>query len=415
MSKTRVLLEKEQKLEVLLACRPIYTRGQDVAALQLLVQGENGKEASLADLEHSGPIILGTYTSLFQKGRIKSVPSFLRVTEEMLMSPSLPSLPRRQYILEIPGELVLTSDLVERLRDLARRGYRLALADYDPDDDELDVLLDIIHIVKVNTRALDQAGVERAAERLRRHGVERLADHLDDREVFRRCLDLGFDYYQGDFLSTPEPVKGKKIAASNLLLLQLLSELHNPDASPARLEQIAMKDAQLTWRILKSVNSAAMGLRREVNTLSHAIALLGMDELRRWANLFLVEGAPDKPEALAREMLIRGRMCETLSELCDRPDPVDHFIVGLLSQLDTLLDIGMEELMDQVPLNQSIKLALLTRAGGLGEILTEVEAYQAGRFDELHLLKERAYYEVAYRHSVAWARQVQQVMRLPRR
>ena len=50
------------------------------------------------------------------------------------------------------------------------------------------------------------------------------------------------------------------------------------------------------------------------------------------------------------------------------------------------------------------------RAGGLGEILTEVEAYQAGRFDALRLLGDRRYYEVAYRHSVAWARQVQQAM-----
>ena len=60
MSKTRDLLETEEKLEVLLACRPVYTRGHDVAALQLLVQGEDGQGASLADLEHSGPVILGT-------------------------------------------------------------------------------------------------------------------------------------------------------------------------------------------------------------------------------------------------------------------------------------------------------------------------------------------------------------------
>jgi len=126
-----------------------------------------------------------------------------------------------------------------------------------------------------------------------------------------------------------------------------------------------------------------------------------------------VEGVPDKPEALARDMLVRGRMCETLSELCDRSSPVDHFIVGLLSQLDTLLDMSMHDLMEQVPLSQPVKAALLTREGGLGEILTEVEAYQAGRFDDLHLLKERAYYEVAYRHSVAWARQVQQSMSFP--
>ena len=122
-----------------------------------------------------------------------------------------------------------------------------------------------------------------------------------------------------------------------------------------------------------------------------------------------------KPEALTRGMLIRGRMCEVLAELSDQEGgqqstSVNHFIVGLLSQLDALMDIAMPELMEQVPLSQDVKSALLERRGPLGAVLTEVEAYEAGRFDALSLLSERAYYEVAYRHSTAWARQVQQAM-----
>ena len=74
------------------------------------------------------------------------------------------------------------------------------------------------------------------------------------------------------------------------------------------------------------------------------------------------------------------------------------------------MDIAMPELMEQVPLSQDVKSALLERRGPLGAVLTEVEAYEAGRFDALSLLSERAYYEVAYRHSTAWARQVQQAM-----
>mgnify|MGYP002018052405 FL=1 len=310
---------------------------------------------------------------------------------------------------------MLTSELVDRLKALARRGYRLAMDGYDPGDDELDVLLDIVHIVKIDVRDSDADSLRRTSEKLRGHGVELLADQIADRTRFQQCMELGFDYYQGDFLSTPSPVKGKKIAGNKLLLLQLLTELHSPDASPARLEEIAIKDAGLTYRLLKTVNSAAMGLRREVNSLSDAIALLGLEEIKRWANLFLIDGEMHKPEALTRGMLIRGRMCEVLAELSDQEGgqqstSVNHFIVGLLSQLDALMDIAMPELMEQVPLSQDVKSALLERRGPLGAVLTEVEAYEAGRFDALSLLSERAYYEVAYRHSTAWARQVQQAM-----
>jgi EAL and modified HD-GYP domain-containing signal transduction protein len=414
--RARDAIEAEDKLDVILACRPVYTRNQDVAAFQLLLHGEKPAEgASLSDIEATNTVILGSYTQVFQGGKTRSVPSFLKVTDEVLMAPELPDLPKKQYILEIPQHLMLTSDLVDRLKALARRGYRLAMDGYDPADDELDVLLDIVHIVKIDIRGVDADSLRRTSEKLRAHGVELLADQIADRAQFQRCLELGFDYYQGDFLSTPSPVKGKKIAGNKLLLLQLLTELHSPDASPARLEEIAIKDAGLTYRLLKTVNSAAMGLRREVNSLSDAIALLGLEEIKRWANLFLIDGEMDKPEALTRGMLIRGRMCEVLAELHgqeggERSASVNHFIVGLLSQLDALMDIAMPELMEQVPLSQEVKSALLERRGPLGAVLTEVEAYEAGRFDALSLLGERAYYEVAYRHSTAWARQVQQAM-----
>ncbi len=416
MTRARDAIEAEDKLDVILACRPVYTRNQDVAAFQLLLHGEKPAEgASLSDIEATNTVILGTYTHVFQGGKTRSVPSFLKVTDEVLLAPELPDLPKKQYILEIPQHIMLTSELVDRLKALARRGYRLAMDGYDPGDDELDVLLDIVHIVKIDIRDSDAATLRGTADKLRLHGVELLADQIADRAQFQRCLELGFDYYQGDFLSAPSPVKGKKIAGNKLLLLQLLTELHSPDASPARLEEIAIKDAGLTYRLLKTVNSAAMGLRREVNSLSDAIALLGLEEIKRWANLFLIDGEMHKPEALTRSMLIRGRMCEVLAELSDQQDgergtSVNHFIVGLLSQLDALMDIAMPELMEQVPLSQDVKSALLERRGYLGAVLNEVEAYEAGRFESLSLLSERAYYEVAYRHSTAWARQVQQAM-----
>lgn len=410
MTQVQAAIE-EDMLDVVLACRPVYSRNHDVSAFELLLQGDNPDQgATLSDIQATSPVILGTYTRLFQRGRVRNVPSFLKITDEVLLAPQLPELPKQQYILEVPDGMLLTSERVERLRDLAHRGYQLALAGYDPDDVELDALLEVVHIVKLDVRRLDRNDLRRAAEKLRRFGVDLLADNLDTGAQFRDCMELGFTFYQGDFLSEPSPVRGKKITGNKLLLLQLLSELHNPDASPMRLEEIALKDADLTFRILKVVNSVAVGLRREVSTLSHAIGLLGMEEVKRWANLFLVSNERDKPEALTRNMLVRGRMCEVLAEIAGRDSAVDHFIVGLLSQLDALMDIAMPELMEQVPLSREVKEALLHRSGSLGEVLGEAELYEKGRFPELNLLADKRYYEVAYRHSTAWARQVQEAM-----
>lgn len=404
-------VEEDDKLDVVLACRPVFTKNQDVAAFELLLHGGDAVQgASLSDIATTSSVILGTYTQIFQSGKMRSVPTFLRVSDEVLLAPDLPDLPHKQYILEVAAQEEMSAPLVERLHSLARRGYRLALAGYDPDNSALDALLDAVQIVKLDVLALGPERLAKAVARLKPHGLDLLADNLHRREDFGHCMALGFTYYQGDFLSQPYPVKGKKIAGDKLVLLQLLAELHNPHATPASLEEIAIKDASLTYRILKIVNSAALGFGKEVNSLSHAISLLGMEEIKRWANLFLVDGDTDKPAELTRSMLVRGRMCEILAELAGMSRPVNHFIVGLLSRLDALLDISMEDLMRQVPLSQEVKAALVNREGDLGLILSEVDHYESGRFEELRWLLDKSYYEVAYRHSSAWARQIQQAM-----
>ncbi|WP_418295700.1 EAL and HDOD domain-containing protein [Microbulbifer sp. SA54] len=401
----------DDTLDVLLACRPVYTRNQDVAAFELLLQGERGnKSATLKELETSSPIILGNYNQVYQQGKTKRVPGFLKITDDVIFATVLPDLPQKHYILEVGDDVLLTSERVERLRDMAKRGYRIALSSYDPEDTELDAMLDVAHIVKLDTRTMNDDQLRAAVNKLRAHGVETLADNLDTKARFTACLELGFTYYQGDFLSAPEPVKGKKISGNKVLLLELLSELQNPAASPLKLEEIALRDAKLTYRILKLVNSAAVSLHREVNSISHAIGLLGMKEIQRWASLFLIEGERGKPEELTRKMLVRGRMCEVLAEVCGNRNASDSFIVGLLSLLDAIMDISMAELMQQVPLNQDVKNALLTRAGDLGQILNEVELYENGAFSQLKLVGSLPIYETAYRHSVAWARQAQQAL-----
>jgi EAL and modified HD-GYP domain-containing signal transduction protein len=399
----------EERLGILLAFQPIYTRNKTVAAYEALLNQENGDcGAALPELTSS--IVLGTYADTFQNGRIETVPTLLRVSPATLLSPDITSLPQSQYILEVAVPGNPSPELVAQLRALAASGYRLALAGYVPERSDLEPLLDVFQVVRLNLPQLGLSGIAEAARRLYFHKLKLLVDGVDAIDQFYACADLGTTWFQGDFLVKTTPVKDKKISTNKVLLLELLSELHRPDTTPMALEQIAIKDAAFSFRILKVINSAAVGLNREVSSLSKAISLLGTNELARWANMLLVHGEPGKPEELMRNMLVRGRMCEILAELSGREDAMTAFIVGLLSRLDVLMDIAMRDLMRQVPLSFEVKQALLHRKGPLGELLTEVEHYESGRFDRLAWFVEPNLYEVAYRHSVIWTRRAQQAL-----
>ncbi|QIB64345.1 EAL and HDOD domain-containing protein [Kineobactrum salinum] len=396
-------------LDILLSCQPVYTRNQDVAAFYLMLQHTDADGMiAMSDIQALVPVVLENYAKLFQHGKIGPVPCIIRITPQILFDSALLELPRKQLILEISeAESLPPGELTRHLQQLSANGHRLALDCSTLNIADADQLLGTVHIARLDLDRLNSDELQRALKRLKRGGIDILAHNICDEAQFRDCVEQGFTYYHGPFLGKPTPVQGRKIGGNKVLLLQLLAKLQDPDATVTSLEAIAIRDATLTYRLLRIVNAAALGFRRKVDTLSEAITLLGTEEIKRWVNLFLVENEPGKPGELTRNMLVRARMCEILAQLGNQPNPVNYFIVGLLSQLDVLMDISMPDLMEQVPLGPEVKLALLQRAGSQGETLAEVERYEQGRFDELQDLYNKAYYEVAYRHASAWARQVE--------
>ena len=403
--------DQDQGLPVLMARQAIYTKSQDVAAYELLFRDEAGNFVSgLKDDDATLSVLVNSYSSYSQATKAQ-VPFYIKVTDQVLLDNELPDFPCHLFVLELLSHTEVTPRLIERLKQLAKQGYRLALAGFDPADTRLHPLLKVIHVLKLDIQLIGLDKIPTLVQKLKPFNLELMADKVETQDEFRRCLEMGFALYMGYFLSKPELVRGKKLRGNKIILMQVLRELQNPNATADSVQQIALKDPELTYKILRVVNSAAVNLRREISSLSHAIALLGMDQIRRWVMLFLAKSDNDKPAELTRTMLIRGRMCELLAEMLDYNDPMECFIVGLLSQLDVLMDMKMENLLVEVPLQQSVKDALTDRSGQAGVLLSEAEIYERGEFQDLKKLLPSQFYEVSYRHSLKWADQVLEAMR----
>jgi EAL and modified HD-GYP domain-containing signal transduction protein len=395
------ILSDESPLDVLMARQPIYSKNQDIVAFALLFRGQN--LSNITDEMATLDVITNSYASLTVGAETRQLPCYLKVTDKILLTDQLPPLPPAQFTLELLGRSVISNELVEKVSDLVRKGYRIVLSDYDPDDSRFRPLLNLVNIVKLDIQALGMDRLASIIQALKPFQLDLQADKVETKEQFRQCLELGFQFYQGYFLSHPEPVKGRKVRGNKIVLMQLLTELNREEATGASLEQVAINDPALTYKILKVVNSAAMGPGRKISSLSHAITLLGIDQMRRWVMLFLATANDGKPNSLTRSLLIRGRMCELMASILDYQDPMNYFIVGLLSQIDALLDQPLAELLQDISLEDEIKNALLTHEGNMGQILKDVIAYERGQFDALSGMLPKSHYEVAYRHSLNWS------------
>jgi EAL and modified HD-GYP domain-containing signal transduction protein len=213
---------------------------------------------------------------------------------------------------------------------------------------------------------------------LKQSGKKLLAEKVETLDDFKLCLDLGFEYFQGYYFARPVVLTGKKIAPSELALMQLMS-LIDSDADDSEIERSIKQDASLSLNLLRLVNTPAVGARSRIDTLGQALGVLGRRQLQRWLQIMLyAKVAQDKGfnSPLLQLATTRGKMLELMATKLrpgERAVADIAFTVGVMSLMDTLFGLPMNEVLNQVAVNDDVRNALLLRRGLFGEMLKLAE------------------------------------------
>jgi EAL and modified HD-GYP domain-containing signal transduction protein len=209
-----------------------------------------------------------------------------------------------------------------------------------------------------------------------------LAEKVETRDQFRQCFDLGFDFFQGYYFAWPSIMEKQRIDGSATAMLKLLHLLME-DADLAAVEDCLKHCPGLTYSLLLLVNSVALGTRKKITSVRHAIAMIGRRQLKRWVQLALF--AADDSRGLENPMVdmaaVRGGLMEQLARLHPRarkiPEVADQaFMAGILSLLEWIYAVTMSEVVKDLNLSDEVAEALLRREGLLGEMLVCVEAME---------------------------------------
>ncbi len=311
-----------------------------------------------------------------------SHPAYFNVSAGLLHSPALRLLPPHRVVLELLEDIrpdARTLDMVSRLRTA---GYTVALDDFTFEPHQMG-FLGAIDLVKVDVLACSWPRVLSGMSRLRSSGVRLLAEKVEDRKAFERCLKAGFHYFQGYYFARPETLEAKTITPTRAALLRVLAEVHRPDPRPVDVEQAVVGDPGLTLRLLRLVNSAAMAMPRRVDSVRTAVALLGARRIQALAVLLAAQARSDAAPALAGLALSRARMCEELSRKMPAEEAAVHFTVGLLSVMDAMLGLPMEVVVSHLPLVEAVAEALVdpTRVSPTARNLNAVLMYERADWD----------------------------------
>lgn len=362
--------------EKFIARQPIFDKRLKVHAYELLFR--SGPQNFFQARSHASSGVIADSLTLFGLQTLTGpARAFVNVDEMALRLGAARLMPADRVVLEILETVKPSSEIINLCRELRQDGYLLALDDF-LGDSALRPLVELANYLKVDFTLLDADGRKRVAEQFSGNGIALLAEKVETQRDFDEARNLGYSYFQGYFFCKPSMVQTRDIPGNKLIQLQLISAVAAPELNYDAIENLLKQEPSLLYRLLRYLNSPALGLRTEIHSIRNAITLLGEKEFRRWVSIFAVVAmSSGKPPELIRTALTRAYFCEEFSAPAGlRENSSNLFLMGLLSVSDALLDKPIREVLDALPIDSKIKSALCggeNRYRDLYEVLLALE------------------------------------------
>lgn len=300
---------------------------------------------------------------------------FLDATPALLSSDAVQTLPPANTVLTLTTTDLAYADTVTAVKALREQGFSISLRNADSVAHEKALLSCVTHI-EVRCGVEDIATQAKIYGAVKQSSVRMVARQVGSWQEYDSCVSLGMDAFVGQLYLTTRPgTQQKGLNASQAIIVQLM-DLVRKNADVRQLEGVLKRDAALSYKLFRYINSVGFGLGAEIQSLRHAVTMLGYSTLYRWLSLLLATASTGGYAAvLMQTAIIRGRFAELLGQgLLPKSEAENMFVTGMFSLLDRLLGMPMENVLEHIQLSEDVTEALLSREGMYGPFLALAEA-----------------------------------------
>ncbi len=384
-------------MSVFLGRQPILDRNHNLVAFELLFRQEEAEESARVtnDLSASANVIVNAYGKFGIHNVLGQQRGFINADPDLIMSDIISLLPNKHVVLEVKESASITPAFLERCAKLKQKGYQFALDNIVSINDKVKRLLPLVSVVKVDVLTLDENDLTALVTELKRWPVLLLALKVENEDQESRCRKLGFEMFQGYYFAKPEVMSVKRADPGKMHLMKLSSLLIKNGQDDSNIQAIEMefkRQPGLSYNLLRMVNTSVDGLPQKINSIRHAIQLMGSKQLQKWIQLLLYTSShteDDVSDSIAQNAVARGKLMELIATI-ERPYEKNYqeraYMVGILSQLDELLGIEMQQIVDRLGISEDMSQALLARQGRLGQALKLIEAKEKGEIHSIYAI-----------------------------
>lgn len=379
-----------KKMQFFVARQPIFDRQQRVYAYELLYRsGVNNFFSGLDDHKATSEVITNSFLLIGIATLTRGKKAFINFPKGSLEEGIASFLPKEHTVIEILENIEPDEKIVKICKKLKKMGYTFALDDFVYDT-KYEPLIELADIIKVDFLATPPGERQNIIETIGRNRVKFLAEKVETREEFEQAIEMGYSYFQGYFFSKPVIISGRDIPGFKLTYFQLLKDINKGAIDFDQLEKLIKKDISLSYMLLKYINSAAFIFRNEIHSIKQALTLLGRNGVIQWLSLVALKSiSQDKPNELIVTAICRAMFCELIAQKAGMKEgSSDLFLMGMFSLIDAFLDQPMAAALEQLPISDSVKRALLGEKSKYRDVFELILFYEKGYWEKTKVLAE---------------------------
>lgn len=358
------------------AKQPVYGKDKHVFGYELFYRSVDEAFFMPKDKRVATATVLSN--ALNQTGLTSLVGSsmtFINIDSKILLTDIIYNIPKDRFIFELNEDIQVNQKEYECIKELHREGYVFALDNVSFDESYLENFsrtIPYIDYVKFDTTCTDY-------ELLEKHlplyaGKKLIAHKIESKWIYETYQELGFDYFQGFFLSEPELIKKNRLDPHHMGVNRLFNLLQSSNSMQQICEEFEQHN-EIVLQLLQFVNSGGFHYNTDANSIYDILTAVGKKQLSQWLMLIVYakSGHSDEMDINPTSVVVQTRIDLMLGVLKRMGEEDKEVIerarfIALLSLLETVFEMPLAYVLQELGVEDAIKGALLNKTGKLGKL-----------------------------------------------
>ncbi len=368
---------------VYVARQPVLDKKSNICAYEILYRDSNQTNRVENDRYASASVISSVLNRFGTKRILGDKHAFVKIDEKFLLNDIIFSIPKEFFIFSIFSSVKMSKKIVERIEQLHAKGYIIAIDNLALTEEAMSEYTPLLAHLSYFKIFIDKSvELKKSIQTLHAKNIKVIGVKIEDEINFELAKALSCDAFEGYYFAQPKIMENAEYNPTRMAVLRLyniLMEDRNIDEAADEFE----KNPEITVQLLQFINSAAFSFRKKISSIHHVIVLIGRIQLAKWLMLMIYSKSVSSSFEVSPLMLMVKNRTELMERILKeiRPDARSNmlgeaYMVGVLSLMDTIFSMPLEEILQNINISDEVKDALLNDAGLFGEIYKVVRSVE---------------------------------------